>query len=208
MLLQPEDFSIRVAQSFDHDIGDGFTAKYTNSSSKKPAHLQLTILAFCLTSSRLVRILAKDDATPTKSACRFVHTLQTIVFEQRLPKFWSMQHKWYDFNHQLHIQINTLVFIAIITNHPWKLGFFLHSIKFLLTVHNQHLNSFTKLHLKQFYELHLHAYRKQFPRLIRSKVRPKKKHTPVAVRASLVPRLSQLRQRGEPGNEARFVGAG
>ena len=75
MLLQPEDLSIRVAESFDHDIGDGSTAKYTNSSPEKPAHLKLTILAFCLTSRRLVRILAKDDATPTKSACRFVHTV-------------------------------------------------------------------------------------------------------------------------------------
>ena len=35
-----------------------------------------------------------------------------------------MQHNWYGLNHQLHLQINTLVFIPIITNHPCKLGFF------------------------------------------------------------------------------------
>ena len=67
-------FNIRVEESCDHDIDAGFAAKHTNSFPKEPAHLQLTILAFCLTFRRLVHILAKDDATPTKSACIFMHT--------------------------------------------------------------------------------------------------------------------------------------
>ena len=95
MLLQPEDFSIRVKQSHDHDIGDSFATKNTNSSPKEPAHLQLMMLAFF---RWLVYIHAKDDTTPTKSACRFMHTPQTIVFEQYLSKFLSMQHKWYGLN--------------------------------------------------------------------------------------------------------------
>ena len=91
---------------------------YTNSSPKESPRLQLTILAFCLIFrpyfgeyyprkrwhhsdkvSLQIHMLSIDNSFWVYSICQYLGQ----------PGLTNIKLHWYDLNHQLHLQINTLV---------------------------------------------------------------------------------------------------
>ena len=96
---------------------------YTNSSPKESPHLQLTILAFVWSSGL---ILLKNYCLQSAYESAICLCQSGVIFcvdngvysiSQCLgrPGLTNIKLHWYDLNHQLHLQINTLVLVTIIT---------------------------------------------------------------------------------------------
>ena len=100
---------------------------YTNSPPKESPHLQLTILAFCLIFRPYLKFYCLQSAYESASwLCQsgvilcvdnvwvdnvWVHSISQCLGR---PGLTNIKLHWYDLNHQLHLQVNTLV------NHHWR----------------------------------------------------------------------------------------